>query len=303
MAEYSIYPFEIMKITQRHDEGNHLAHWYPAANVSDKPWDEAGKDSGREYFVPQNDFRVVEVLGIDTSSTKDTTNSVRLESVNKLKIPYQDDPVILELTLTHMNEDNLKKVHQGQIIHKGEKILMEGTDGLSTGNHIHLTANIGKYYGFKKNSNKKWCFVYEKSLIPPEAFYIDKKCNNIINPNGYTFKEVPEMERVGNPVPRNTKVDQIEVLPTTTNLRARKEPGTAGEVLGYINVGIYDIEDTEGAKDGYDWYKVQGMWIAYSKDWEVIYEKEEPTKEEIQKEYMARILEHMPQWLESVIEK
>ena len=295
MAEYSIYPFENMKITQRHDEGNHLAHWYPSANCSDKPWDEAGKDEKREYFVPQNDFKIVEILGLNST----TTNSVRLESVNKLKIPYQDDPVTLELTLTHMNEDNLKQVHVGQIIHKGEKILLEGSDGLSTGNHFHCTANIGKYYGFKKNTNGKWCYVYEKSLIPPEAFYIDKKCTNIINPKNYTFKEVPEMERVGTPVPRNTKVDQIEVL--ATQLRARKEPGTSGEILGYINVGIYDIEDTEGAKDGYDWYKVQNMWIAYSEEWEKLYPKEEPTPQEIQRDYMTRILEHMPEWLESQI--
>ena len=303
MAEYAVYPLQNMKITQRHDQGNHLAHWYPAANVSDKPWDEAGKDSGREYFVPGNDFRVVEILGLDTSSTKDTTNSVRLESVNPLKIPYQDEPVILEVTLTHMNEDNLKQVHKGQIIHKDEKILLEGTDGLSTGNHFHMTANKDKYYGFKKNSNGKWCFVYEKSLLPPEAFYLDKERTNVINANGYEFKEVPQMARVGTPVPRNTKVDQIEVLPDATVLRARKEPGLNGEVLGYINVGIYDIEDTEGAKDGYDWYKVQGMWIAYSPDWEVIYPKEEPTPVEIQEAYMTRILEHMPEWLESVIER
>ena len=299
--EYAIYPFEYMKITQRHDEGNHKAHNQPFKDYSDKPWDEAGKDSGREYFVPQNDFRIVEVLGLDTSSSKGTTNSVRLESVNKLKIPYQDEPVILELTLTHMNEDNLRQVKTGQIIHKGEKILLEGTDGLSTGNHFHCTANIGKYYGFKKNSNGKWCFVYEKSLTPPEAFYVDTKCTNIMNPNGYTFKEVPEMKRVGTPVPRNTKIDQIEVLPTATSLRARKEPGTSGEVLGYINVGIYDIEDTEGAKDGYDWYKVQGMWIAYSKDWEVILPKEEKTPEEIQLEYKIRILSAIDEFLDSLI--
>jgi len=301
MTEYSIYPFEYMKITQRHDEGNHRAHNIPFKDYSDKPWDEACKDSGRDYFVPQNDFRIVEILGLDTSSTKGTTNSVRLESVNKLKIPYQDEPVILEVTLTHMNEDNLKQVHQGQVIHKGEKILLEGTDGLSTGNHFHCTANIGKYYGFKKNSNGKWCFVYDKSLTPPEAFYVDKKCTNIMNPKGYTFKEIPEMERVGNPVARNTKVDQIEVLPDATKLRARKEPGTSGEVLGYINVGFYDIEDTAGAVDGYDWYKVQGMWIAYSQDWEKIYPKE-LTPEDIQRAYKERILAGIDKWLDSLIE-
>lgn len=294
--EYSIYPFEYMRITQRHDEGNHLAHWYPTANCSDKPWDEAVKDGGRQYFDPSNEYRIVEILGLNST----TTNSVRLESVNKLKIPYQEEPVILEITLTHMEEETIKQLKVGQIIHKHEKIILEGKDG-ATAYHFHCTANIGKYYGFKKNTNGKWCYVYEKSLLPDEAFYIDKDFNNIINAKGYNFQEMPTMKHVGTPVARNPKIDQIEVLPTATSLRARKEPGINGEILGYINVGIYDIEDTEGAKDGYDWYKVQGYWIAYSESWEVIYPREEPTPEEIQRAYMNRILENMPQWLESQI--
>lgn len=296
MAEYSVYPFEYMRITQRHDEGNHLPHWNPFKDYADKPWDEAVKDGGRQYFDPSNEYRIVEILGLNST----TTNSVRLESVNKLKIPYQEEPVILEITLTHMNEETIQKLKVGQIIHKHEKIILEGSDG-ATANHFHCTANIGKYYGFKKNSNGKWCYVYEKSLLPDEAFYIDKNFNNIINAKGYNFQEMPTMKKVGTPVARNPKVDQINVI--APELRARKEPGLNGEILGYINVGIYDIEDTEGAKDGYDWYKVQEYWIAYSKDWEEILPKEEPTKEEIQREYMARILNNMPVWLESVIEK
>ena len=85
--EYAIYPFEYINISQRHDEGNHKPHWYNSKNYSDKPWDEALKDTGRDYFVPENDFKIVEILGLNTTAV---TNSVRLESVNKLKIPYQE---------------------------------------------------------------------------------------------------------------------------------------------------------------------------------------------------------------------
>lgn len=295
--EYAIYPFKDMRITQRHDEGNHRAHNIPFIDYSDKPWDEGSTDGGRQWFDPSNSFKIVEILGLNTTVT---TNSVRLESVNKLKIPYQEEPVILEITLTHMNEETIKKIKVGQIIHPHELVIQEGKDGADA-NHFHCTANIGKYYGMKKNANGKWCFVYDKSLTPDEAFYIDPSFNRILNAKGYNFKEVPTMERVGNPVPRNTKVNQIEVLPTATSLRARKEPGTSGEVLGYINVGIYDIEDTEGAKDGYDWYKVQGMWIAYSPDWEVLLPKEEKTPEEIQIEYKIRILTAIDEFLDSLI--
>lgn len=184
--EYAIYPFEEMRITQAHDEGNHIPHWKDVTNYSDKPWDEACKDSGRSYFVPQNDYRIVEIKGLNTS----TTNSVRLESVNKLKIPYKNELVILEITLTHMEEEDIKQLKVGQIIHKGEKIIREGKDGNATGNHFHCTANIGKYYGMKCNNNNKWVFCYEKSLLPDEAFYINKNINTIYDSKNYNFKKV-----------------------------------------------------------------------------------------------------------------
>jgi len=184
--EYSIYPFKYIRISQRHDEGNHLAHWKPTANYMDKPWDEAVKDSGKQYFEPQNDYVIVEIIGINPSKY---TNSVRLQTCNKVKIPYQDDPVILELTLTHIDEDELKKYKVGQVLKAGGKYLKEGKDG-ATANHYHCTANIGKYYGLKLNSNDKYVFCYQKSLIPPDAFYVNNSIN-IINANGYKFKEIP----------------------------------------------------------------------------------------------------------------
>lgn len=185
--EYAIYPFKDIRITQRHDEGNHRPHNIPFIDHIDKPWDEACTDSGRQYFEPQNDYKVVEVMGVGNA----TTNSVRLETVNKVKIPYQDELVILELTLTHMNDADLKNIKVGQILKKGGKYLLEGKDG-ATAYHFHCTANIGKYYGFKKNANGSWCFVYEKSLLPNEAFYINPKWNKVINSNGYAFQNVPD---------------------------------------------------------------------------------------------------------------
>ena len=54
--EYAVYPFDYMRITQAHDEGNHIPHWKDVTNYSDKPWDEASKDGGRQYFIPQNNY-------------------------------------------------------------------------------------------------------------------------------------------------------------------------------------------------------------------------------------------------------
>ena len=306
--EYAIYPFEYMRITQRHDEGNHLAHWDPFIDYSDKPWDEATQDGGRGYFVPGNDYKVVEKNGSQSYGY-----NVRLETCNQVKIPFQDDTVILEVTLTHLNADDWNKLSTGQIIHKGEKIIREGTSGGATGNHLHCTANFGPYYGYLVNANGKSCFVYEKSLTPTEAFYVNDGVH-LIDSRGYVFKEVPS-QYVGTPVARNTKVDQIEVIANILN--ARKDPSLSGEKLGYINPGFYDIQDKTDA-DNYTWYKVQNMWIAYNEEWENLYPKEEPSKEEIEKEYKQRILESankkleeyknnilndFDKWLDSLIEK
>lgn len=186
MKEYAIYPFRYMNITQSH-EGikSHRPHWYNATDCSDLPFDEACKDSDRQYFEPQNDWRIVEIGGVGSS----ITNYVRLETVNKVKIPYRDEPVILELTLSHIEDVDLKQYKVGQILKAGGSYLREGKEG-ATAYHYHCTANIGKYYGLKQNSNGKWCFVYEKSLTPPQAFYINNSIT-IINPRGYVFQQVP----------------------------------------------------------------------------------------------------------------
>lgn len=182
--EVALYPFEYMRITQRHDEGNHLAHWKPTPRplFSDKPWDEACKDGGKSYFTPFNDFKVIEKLGNQKSGC-----SVRLESIKELKIPYQKNPVKLELTLTHMNEDNFNKIKVGDVLKKGSKILLEGTSGKASGNHFHCTVNIGLYSGFYRNSNNKYVFAYKKSLLPNEAFYVDTNKTKILNRKKYDF--------------------------------------------------------------------------------------------------------------------
>lgn len=228
MKEYAIYPFRTMNITQNYNQGNHAPHWQGSTNYSDKPWDEACEDSGRSYFEPQNDFIVEEVLGINSS----ITNTVRLKSVNKLCTPFKEDPDYLYLTLTHMNEDNLRQVSKGQVLKAGSRVLLEGTDGNVTGNHFHITANFGKYYGLKQNSNGKWCYTYEKSLLPEEAFYVDTNYTTVKNSNGSTFKEKPventkekelqhEVNRLNALI--NDKIAQIQELQYQIDKLSQKE--------------------------------------------------------------------------------
>lgn len=298
MKEYAIYPFKVMNISQNWNQGNHIPHWKYSKDYSDKPWDEALKDSGREYFIPQNDFIIEEVIGLGNT----TTNSVRLKSVNKLYMPYKSDSDYLYLTLTHMNEDNLKQVSKGQILKKGSMILLEGNDGFATGNHFHITANLGKYYGLLKNSNGAWCYTYEKSLLPEEAFYVDRSFTNIIDSKGSIFTDVPlDIMEVGNPVLRNEEINQLEV--NISNLRCRNEPSLDGKVMGYIRKGLYNYNGYID-KDGYVWYDVGIGFIAYDSNWITLYPKKEiidtddnNTEEEKPKSFFKVIIQFLKRLL------
>lgn len=241
--EYAIYPFDYLCITQRYDQGNHIPHWKGSKNYSDKPWDEACKDGGRSYFIPQNDYKVVQVLGLGTTSV---TNSVRLKSVNKLTMPCGKTDY-LELTLTHMMEEDLRKVKVGQVLKKNSKVLREGMDGRATGNHFHITANIGKYYGLLENSNGAWCFTYQKSLLPQEAFYINPKFTHIRSTNGIKFKEVPKEEN---------KIITKVVLPNALNMRDKAS--LSGKVLMVLKKGakVTYIKDS-GTSNGYTWCQIK----------------------------------------------
>ena len=185
--EYAIYPFDYMRITQRHDEGNHLAHWYPFKGCSDKPWDEACLDGGRSYFVPKNDYLVVEKI-----KNKNGCNNIVLMSCDMLKIPYQKAPTYIYVSLTHMNNDDYNRILVGQILHKGERIIREGSSGASA-NHFHVTAGLPEYYGQKENGNEKYCFVCDKALEPNQAFYVDDTVD-ILDNKLYDFTPVPNQD-------------------------------------------------------------------------------------------------------------
>lgn len=277
MLEYAIYPFEFMRITQRHDEGNHLPHWKNSKNYSDKPFDEAVYDGGRQYFIPKNDFVVEEVM-----TPPRATNTVRLKSVNKLRIPYQDRDEYLYLTLTHMNDDTMKKLKKGMKVPKGSKIILEGSAPPSSGNHFHITANLGKYYGFLKNSNGSWCFTYEKSLMPNEAFYVNENVK-ILNAKNYVFKQCPKTAIKG--VLRDESKKQIEVL--ATNLRMRLTPN--GAIIGYVPMGIYNILGEQG-----EWKQIdKDIWIAHNPTWSKLYEIKEIVEEEVKEDIVEEIEEEI----------
>ena len=77
-------------------------------------------------------------------------------------------------------------------------------------------------------------------------------------PNLLGFLHYPN--EVINPVARNTSVNQIQT--TDTSLRIRTAPSLSAEIVGYVQLGYYDVLESKSA-DGYTWYKLaEDRWCA-----------------------------------------
>ena len=136
-------------------------------------------------------------------------------------------------------------VKTNQVVDQDTIIGYVGETGEVTGIHLH--------FGWfdESEQNKDW---YDRNWQDFEKYEYTK-------PLGY----------VGTPVLRDENNDQIQVL--VSNLRARKEPN--GEILGYINKGIYNILANQ-TTDGYTWYQVNdNYWIAYDESWTNLFLKAE----------------------------
>ena len=189
MSNYLIYPCEVMKISQTYlGKTSHYNH--TIGNYKDYPWDEACKDSGRDYMIcPCDEMKIVKIYGVGAKGT----NTIWLESTSKVDFADGKSDYVTML-ITHPNDDDLKKLKVGQKFERGEKICREGTDGQATGNHFHFSAGKGKMdgNGWIQNSNGKWVLITTKGTYKPEVlFYIDPKITDVKSSNGLKFKEVP----------------------------------------------------------------------------------------------------------------
>lgn len=292
------FPMETMRITQNpYGDKSHKKH--NTGTPKDYPIDCAGVDGGRSACFAPTDMKITCI-----KKGSGVTNTVWLVSTKVVKTPTFEDTVFM--TCTHWNDtDGAMAKHSkvGDIVKKGEIICYEGTDGAS-GNHLHIVCGRGYSDNWKTNSSGALVITGD-SKPPEQVMYVYTKFTEAILDKGGLKWQTTDTDTydpivyVGKPVERNTKVDQINVK--VPKLRARNTPSLKGDILGLMNEGYYDIQDHTEA-DGYTWYKVQDMWIAYDEQWEDILPHEE-TKVEIQIEYMNRILEHLPKFLEDLIEK
>lgn len=254
--EKAMYPSKIIRITQKHGVGTHKRNYAV---------DEAGADGGIGNIIAP-------FTGVIKKVYTQDANEVWLESKNKVK--YADGTEDY-MTILFCHDNSVTSLWVGKEIKQGEVFYQEGTKGQASGNHVHFECGKGKFTGTGwHNDNGSWDINNGKRV--DECLWIDDTYT-IKDTAGYKFRNTKEVEKkyVGKPVTRNEDVDQVEVFGTTTILNARKTPN--GEVLGYINSGIYNLLERKADGD-YEWFKVEkDVWFAYSKDWcKVLPKKEEP---------------------------
>jgi len=146
------------------------------------------------------------------------------------------------------------KVKIGDKVKRGQTVAQMNSSGYSNGCHVHY-----ELYWDKNGSGSgtqyrvdplKYCFAFPDDYVGDEHYFSGE---------AYHIMRYTPVKRVGDPVPRNKMVNQIEVI--TDTLNARKEAGLSGALLGYVNQGIYDVHAI-AEKDGYKWYQIDDFWCA-----------------------------------------
>ena len=240
--EKAVYPLKYMNITQGVN-GSYSHMGTNAIDIGNRGYKE-------DLYAPFN--------GIIKKVYKASGNFVWLQSIDKVKWA---DGSIDYMTVMTGHDDNVESLYVGKEIKAGEVYYTQGNAGNSTGIHFHIEVGKGKYTGsgWYQNSQGKW--MVNNSVRPETAFFV-KPDTVIVNDAGYNWKSVVERT-----TSRDKSKNQIEV--NVDNLRCRKTPN--GEILGFIEKGIYNILDSQKNGD-YVWYKIaESNWVAYDKSWANLY--------------------------------
>lgn len=248
--EKAMYPSKVMRITQKHGIGTHARNFAV---------DEAGLDGEIGNIIAP-------FTGIIRKIYTQDANEVWLESVDEVEYP---DGTIDYMTIMLAHSNNVSNLFVGKKINQGEAFYSEGTKGQATGNHCHFECGKGKFTGTGwHNDNGSWNINNGKLVT--DCLWIDDSYT-IKNSAGYNFKNTKsvEVKYFGTPVSRDESKIQVEIKKGVTTVRARTSAN--GNILGYMNSGIYNILEVKNTS-GYTWYKVEeGLWFAYNPDWATIY--------------------------------
>lgn len=245
MALEFIYPISIyLTITQ----GYHLTG--KVHRGLDFGWNSAVKGSKNQPIISAEAGTVLSAVDGygNTPNTRIYGNYVIIDHGNKYYTVYGH----LEKGLN---------VKRGDKVSKGQIVGRMGNSGYSFGNHLH--------FEMRKGANDR------EHVVNPMNYLMLENHNIIVSTQSLYYDQIKYRDTsVVTPVPRNTKVDQLEIL--IDDLNVRTKPSVYGDSLGFATKGIYNVLDVGKAGD-YTWYEIEkDKWVAYSEKWAIYYPKESP---------------------------
>ena len=242
MMKYNRMPLEFVGITQYFN--NTI---YPKHFGIDLGWnDNYGGQSAPIYAI--NDGKVI-FKGYNDSAG----NYIGIETVS-------NDTKFIHRYL-HMR--NPSPLNVNDTVTRGAIIGNMGNTGDSTGPHLHYELwKCPKNYTFNWADREKYAV---NPLLYTYLFY-NQVSNN---------KDIIRV--LGTDLLRTKDKTKDQALVEDEYLRCRKDPN--GEILGYIDFGLYDILETKD-QDGYTWIKVDtNKWFAKTEK-VTIYKKEQNNDQE-----------------------
>ena len=232
---YAIYPSKKMRISQRYDEGNHLAH-FNNSNYKDYPIDETYGDSASTgIFYAPFDCEVVKKYSA-------TTKEIWITSTKKVDTPLGNDYVTV--FIGHIRSEEYENINVGDTYKQYEPIVHEEKDAMSTGYHNHISAGLGKMKGtgWVKNNRGLWVPQTTNGMKKPELiFYVDKSFTTIVDDKGLKFQDMPTEEvTIPNEEPQ-TEYITYKIKKGDTLSEIAKKYGTTVSTLASIN-NIKDVD-------------------------------------------------------------
>lgn len=240
------FPMRNMRVTQNYDETySHKKHWFSSNNYADYPLDLAGRDGGIDPIYAPCKMRVTSIMGIKSSYT----NTIWLESVNKVQTPKGALKVFLMLTHWNDNDTAIAKLKKGSIVNEGDIICYEGIDGANA-NHIHMVCGKGSANKLIKNSKGAWV-SNGYCIKPEEIMYINREFTKEIWGGCLEWKTMPKVEYYDKPNYNGISfVDALKSINVDSSFSNRKIIANKNGISNYLGTGYQNKTLLELLKKG-----------------------------------------------------
>lgn len=192
-ANYAIYPCKVMNITQNYtDLPTHYEHsiGYTTNRPYDWPFDDNCGDQGRSYmYCPCDKMEIKKIYGVGGSGT----NTIWLRSTSKVTLANGSTDYLVMMVI-HPDDDTLQTLYVGQTFTRGQAMFLEGSDGLSYGDHFHISLGLGDMQGtgWTNIPNTIYYVINTTNgpIKPENALYINNSFTTVMSNKGLTFKSL-----------------------------------------------------------------------------------------------------------------